>query len=100
VASVKFNEDPCVKEFGLSVSGDLQEVEAHVLNTPQLQYDIKGGEGNIVKPKGGVWSPKALFNTCSITKWIILNLDERTRNHDLWQFADGILDEEESVGAT
>jgi eukaryotic translation initiation factor 2C len=36
--SVKFNEDPCVREFGLSVSDRFEKVEARVLDAPVLEY--------------------------------------------------------------
>jgi hypothetical protein len=38
--SVGFNEDPCVKEFGLSVGGKFEEVEARILDAPKLEYSV------------------------------------------------------------
>jgi hypothetical protein len=38
---VGFNEDPCVKEFGLSVSDRFEKVEARVLEAPQLEYNLQ-----------------------------------------------------------
>jgi hypothetical protein len=37
---VRFNEDPCVREFGLSVGGRFEEVDARVLPAPQLEYKV------------------------------------------------------------
>lgn len=38
--AVRFNEDPCVKEFGISVGGKFEEVEARILDAPQLEYNV------------------------------------------------------------
>jgi hypothetical protein len=34
--SIGYNEDPCVREFGLSVGGTFEEVGARILDAPQL----------------------------------------------------------------
>lgn len=38
--AVRFNEDPCVQEFGISVGGKFEEVEARILDAPQLEYSV------------------------------------------------------------
>jgi hypothetical protein len=38
---VGFNEDPCVKEFGLSVSDRFEEVGARILDAPKIQYNLQ-----------------------------------------------------------
>jgi hypothetical protein len=38
--SISFNEDPCIEEFGISVGDKLEEVEARVLDAPQLIYKV------------------------------------------------------------
>ena len=38
--AVRFNEDPCVQEFGISVGGKFEEVEARILDAPQLEYNV------------------------------------------------------------
>jgi len=38
--TVRFNEDPCVQEFGISVGGRFEEVEARILDAPQLEYNV------------------------------------------------------------
>jgi hypothetical protein len=38
---VRFNDDPCVKEFGLSVSDRFEKVEARILDAPVLEYNIQ-----------------------------------------------------------
>jgi hypothetical protein len=40
VSSVNFDEDPCIKEFGISVGGKFEEVQARILDAPQLQYSV------------------------------------------------------------
>jgi hypothetical protein len=37
---VRFNENPCVREFGLTVGAEFEEVDARVLNAPQLEYKV------------------------------------------------------------
>ena len=38
--AVSFNEDPGIQEFGISVGGKFEEVEARILDAPQLQYSV------------------------------------------------------------
>lgn len=38
--SVRFNEDPSVQEFGISVGGKFEEVEARILDAPRLEYSV------------------------------------------------------------
>ena len=40
VSSVNFNEDPCIREFGISVGDKFEEVAARILDAPQLQYSV------------------------------------------------------------
>jgi hypothetical protein len=39
--AVRFNEDPCIQEFGISVGGKFEEVEARILDAPQLEYKVR-----------------------------------------------------------
>jgi hypothetical protein len=41
VRAVNLNKDPCIQEFGISVGGKFEEVEARILDAPQLQYVSK-----------------------------------------------------------
>lgn len=78
---MKYNEDPSMKEFGVSVSGELTRVGARVLDPPSLLY----GNGALAKPARGVWrasqfiEPKSLNNK----KWAMLSLDRNTRANEL-----------------
>ncbi|PNF19900.1 hypothetical protein B7P43_G12298, partial [Cryptotermes secundus] len=83
---VGFNDDPCVKEFGLSVSDRFEKVEARILEAPQLQYNIQADRRNIVMPMKGVWRPKSFLSCNKLTHWIILNLDRYTREDNLRHF--------------
>ena len=38
--TVNLNRDPCVREFGISVGGKFEEVEARILDAPRLQYSV------------------------------------------------------------
>ena len=40
VRAVNLNKDPCIQEFGISVGGRFEEVEARILDAPQLQYSV------------------------------------------------------------
>lgn len=33
-----FNRDPCIKEFGISVSENFEKVNARILDAPSLEY--------------------------------------------------------------
>jgi eukaryotic translation initiation factor 2C len=94
--SVGFNEDPCMREFGLSVSDQFEEVEARVLGTPQLQYKVQVDKENVVNPRNGVWRPLIFLSSNTLSHWIILNLNKFTREDELRRFAD----EMRNVGRT
>jgi hypothetical protein len=48
LSAVRFNEDPCVQEFGISVGGRFEEVEARILVAPQLECVSKLNQPQIV----------------------------------------------------
>jgi eukaryotic translation initiation factor 2C len=83
---VGFNDDACVQEFGLSVSDRFENVEARILEAPQLQYNIQVDRRNIAIPMKGVWRPKSFLSSKKLTQWIILNLDKYTREDNLRRF--------------
>ncbi|XP_069693993.1 protein argonaute-2-like isoform X2 [Periplaneta americana] len=82
--SVNFNDDPCVREFGLSVGGEFEKVKARVLPPPDLEYR----DQQKVKPRSGVWRGASFINSPELKSWIILNLDRYTREDTLWNFAE------------
>ncbi|PNF21081.1 Protein argonaute-2 [Cryptotermes secundus] len=85
--SVRFNDDPCMKEFGLSVSDRFEKVEARVLEAPQLQYNIEVDKKNVVKPMKGVWRPLTFLSSNKLSHWIILNLNKYTTEDEMRRFA-------------
>ncbi|XP_033109683.1 protein argonaute-2-like isoform X1 [Anneissia japonica] len=49
----KFNEDPFIREFGISICKEMTQVQGRVLQPPKLQY---GGRSlQQAFPNGGVW---------------------------------------------
>jgi eukaryotic translation initiation factor 2C len=84
--SVRFNEDPCMKEFGFSVSDQFEKIEAHVLEAPTLQYNTRVGEKNVVKPEKGVWRSLTFVSSNNLSRWTILNLNRFTKEDELRLF--------------
>lgn len=80
---MRYNQDPCMKEFGISVSGEFEKVPARVLDPPQLQY-----QNQKAFVKRGVWKPTKFLRPSELIKddfsWTILNLDNRTRDDVLY----------------
>lgn len=72
---MRFNEDPAMKEFGISLGGEFETVKARVLNPPSL-YDKRE-----ICVRKGVWRANS-FHTASVLphqSWTILNLNDRTQ---------------------
>ncbi|XP_053593614.1 protein argonaute-2 [Microplitis demolitor] len=70
--SINFNADPTMQEFGISLNGQLEKVDARVLDPPALQYaDIKN-----VRVQKGVWRASKFLTAQNIPEnsWTILNL--------------------------
>ncbi|XP_046490379.1 protein argonaute-2 [Neodiprion pinetum] len=87
-ASINFNNDPCVKEFGLSVGGGFEKVPARVLDPPVLMYDRQ------VRVSRGTWRASRFSNAADLQPktWTILNLNGRyTRENDLYRLADDLI---------
>ncbi|XP_051175773.1 protein argonaute-2-like isoform X2 [Leptopilina boulardi] len=76
---IRHNQNPCLNEFGLSISGEFEKVKARVLDPPVLTYNRD------VHVSRGVWrasnflDPKSLLDN----EWTILCLDNRTREDSL-----------------
>ena len=54
---INHNEDPCIKEFGISVNDEFVDIPARVLDPPQINYANNEG----VKVFKGVWRPGKSF---------------------------------------
>ena len=72
---MRFNEDPSMKEFGISVGGEFERVDARVLEPPTL-FDVRA-----IRVNKGVWRANNFKEAMILedTKWTILNLNQRTQ---------------------
>lgn len=76
---IRHNQNNCLNEFGLSISGEFEKVKARVLDPPMLTYNQD------VRVSKGTWratnflAPKQLPDN----SWTILCLDNRTREDSL-----------------
>jgi len=71
VNKADFNNDPYIKEFGLSISNNMMEVKGRVLPSPKLQYGGRTKQQAI--PNMGVWDMRGKqFHTgVEIRVWAI-----------------------------
>ncbi|OXU25990.1 hypothetical protein TSAR_010814 [Trichomalopsis sarcophagae] len=85
--SMRHNQDPCMKEFGISVSGEFETVPARVLDPPQLKYQRQN-----VRVAKGVWRASQFINPSPLiaedNTWTVLNLDYRTRDDGLYRLVE------------
>lgn len=84
VQRVNYNRDQCINEFGIQVVADqFQRVPARVLDPPKLEYF---GNRPVI-PRAGVWRNLRFLRASDLgCEWVILNLDERTRDDSLRKF--------------
>ncbi|XP_034935944.1 protein argonaute-2 isoform X3 [Chelonus insularis] len=66
-----YNENQTLREFGVSLNGTFEEVDARVLSPPELQYHQQ-----TVKVSKGVWQASKFYSAKEIPSntWTILNL--------------------------
>ncbi|XP_026820735.1 protein argonaute-2-like [Rhopalosiphum maidis] len=83
IKDIKYNQDPVLNEFGISVTENFASIPARVLPQPVLSY--ANGEKT---PNAGVWKiDKSLFTKAvCITRWVVLNLDGRTNMQSIKNF--------------
>ncbi|KAJ9582416.1 hypothetical protein L9F63_003269, partial [Diploptera punctata] len=86
ISKVNYGTDECIKEFGISVSGNFEKVDGRVLNPPNLEYKSRGASVD-VPPSRGVWRAAEFLVSNKLQSWIVLNLDNRTRVDKLQDFA-------------
>ncbi|XP_043269345.1 protein argonaute-2-like [Venturia canescens] len=93
-AKMRTNEDPAMKEFGISVGGDFETVNARVLDPPPL----KGRTEMLIR--NGVWTAKDFFTPMTLPNksWTILNLDDRTKEDPLRYMVDCLINRGRAVG--
>ena len=87
----KFNDDPVVKKFGMSVSSDMVQVPARVLQPPTLQYD----QDKQLKPpeKKGAWDMKdhKFYEGAELNEWAVVNCSRYCREHELQKFISALV---------
>lgn len=83
-----FNADPVVRAFGMNVGNAFERVNARVLSPPKLQY----GRNNIMQPRKGTWRASVFLEPSNVPCWTIINLDRRTRDDNVSEFARNVSD--------
>ncbi|CAD6208455.1 GSCOCT00014004001.2-RA-CDS [Cotesia congregata] len=80
---VNFAADPTMREFGLSLNGQLEKVDARVLDPPALEYK----DNKNTRVMKGVWRASEFLNAQNIPdgQWTILNLS-RCQEGNLREF--------------
>jgi len=83
IKDIKYNQDPVLVEFGITVTENFASIPARVLPQPVLAY--ANGEK---QPSAGVWKiDKSLFTKAvRINRWVVLNLDNRTNMQSIKNF--------------
>ena len=80
VNEAKFNDDPLVKEFGMTVSSDMISVPARVLQPPTLQYC----DQNTIRPPQdkGSWDMRdsKFFKGAKVEGWAVVNCSKYYRD--------------------
>lgn len=74
IRDIRYNQDPVLNEFGISVTEQFASIPARVLDQPFLAY----AQNRETRPRGGVWKPDKFSKAVHINKWVVLNLDGRT----------------------
>ncbi|XP_048517856.1 protein argonaute-2 isoform X12 [Dendroctonus ponderosae] len=59
-----FNQSPTVKEFGFSVGDQFLQLDARVLQPPELKY-----KSSVCKVSKGVWRSNTFLNPATINSW-------------------------------
>lgn len=83
----RYNQDPTIREFGITVAGDFTEVGARKLDPPSLRYN----NNRTVMPARGQWRATSFLAGKSIDKWYIMCYDGRTRLPALQDFAEMVI---------
>lgn len=67
--TVKYNNDPCIREFGFSVNDQFEQLDARVLSPPNLLY----ADAAEIRPSRGVWRAdrNKFLAGATIRKWTV-----------------------------
>ncbi|KAF7111729.1 LOW QUALITY PROTEIN: hypothetical protein CFC21_111707 [Triticum aestivum] len=70
-----YDSDPMLKACGISIARNLPQIEGRILSPPKL----KAGDGEEFVPQKGRWNlaRKKLIQTCSVTRWAVVNFSAR-----------------------
>ncbi|XP_057325397.1 protein argonaute-2-like [Microplitis mediator] len=82
--SMNFNDNLTMREFGISLNGQLEKVDARVLEPPSLKYkDIKS-----LKVQKGVWRAGKFLTAQNIPddSWTVLNLSSDCKEEEIRKF--------------
>ncbi|XP_050439319.1 protein argonaute-2-like [Adelges cooleyi] len=82
IRDIKYNQDPVLKEFGIEIQEKFATVPARVLDQPTLSYHAQ----KEIKPRGGVWRADRFRESVTLNRWVVLNLDSRTRMDKIQDF--------------
>ncbi|XP_025202202.1 protein argonaute-2-like [Melanaphis sacchari] len=85
--NIRFDEDPVLKEFGISIKEQFASVPARVLDQPFLAY----AENREIKPKAGIWKVDKFSKAVFIQKWVVLNLDQRISITHIKNFEENLI---------
>ncbi|KAF8788013.1 protein argonaute-4-like [Argiope bruennichi] len=71
IRSAKFNEDPCVREFGMKVSTEPLSLDGRVIEAPNVRYN----DDRKVKPRDGSWDMRGnqYLRGADINTWVLLS---------------------------
>ncbi|KAF8791224.1 Protein argonaute-3 like protein [Argiope bruennichi] len=73
ITSSKFNEDPCVREFGMKVSTDPLSLDGRVINAPNVTYRDRR-----ITPRDGSWDMMGnqYYRCAEINTWVLLSFSD------------------------
>ncbi|XP_065204163.1 protein argonaute-2-like isoform X2 [Planococcus citri] len=77
LSNIPFESDPCMEEFGLTVSPNFETVNSYELKPPSIQY-----AESVLPVKDGQWRPQneKFISPVPFLKWVLINTDCSSRN--------------------
>ncbi|XP_066906251.1 protein argonaute-2 isoform X1 [Halyomorpha halys] len=86
IDQIRFNEDPCLREFGLSVDDQFTKVKARIMNAPTVEYREKP-----VPVRQGVWRSEKFINGAELVQWRVVNTNPTVRENELRKLASDLI---------
>ncbi|KAL6518620.1 argonaute 1 [Orobanche gracilis] len=83
----RYDADPYAREFGITISGNLAQVEARVLPPPRLKYHDSGREKDCL-PQVGQWNMmnKRMVNGGTVNNWTCINFARNIQDNAAHSF--------------